>query len=58
MKKRIEVKKLVLRRETLANLLGGYLQYTYQDTVYSRSDCAPLSARCPSADTNCTACIA
>ena len=58
------VKKLALQRETLANLVGGLVPFDdntttiYQDTVYSKSDCVPLSTRCPSADTRCTACIA
>lgn len=61
----MKVKKLELQRETLMNLVGGFLPYenqtireTIQDTVYSRSDCVPFSTRCPSADTRCTACIA
>ena len=61
MKKRIEVRKLVLRRETLASLVGGYLDPTVpiNDTVYSkRPDCVPLSTHCESADTGCTACWA
>ena len=66
MKKRTTVKKLQLRRETLANLVGGLVPFDgvettsiYEDTVYSkREDCAPLSAKCPSADTRCTACVA
>jgi hypothetical protein len=61
-KKRINPKKMVLRRETLANLVGGLMPAegtTINDTVYSkRPDCVPLSTHCQSADTNCTACIA
>ena len=66
MKKRTTVMKLQLRRETLANLVGGLVPFDgvettsiYEDTVYSkRPDCAPLTAKCPSADTRCTACVA
>ena len=52
---------LVLRRETLASLVGGYLDpmVPINDTVYSkRPDCVPLSTHCESADTGCTACWA
>lgn len=66
MKKLMKAKKLALQKETLKNLTGGLepfqgLETTsiYQDTVYSkREDCAPLTAKCPSADTRCTACVA
>jgi hypothetical protein len=63
LKKQMKGKKLELRRETLANLVkGGYLDegttVPIKDTVYSKSDCVPLSTRCESADTNCMACVA
>jgi hypothetical protein len=62
MKKRIATTKMVLRRETLANLVVGGLAPEgppINDTVYSkRPDCVPLSTHCNSMDASCTYTVA
>lgn len=61
MKKRIEKRKMVLRKETLANLVTGGMAEgtTIVDTVYSkRPDCVPLSTHCDSMDASCTYTVA